>query len=92
MTKECRLTTVDNPFDPFEDFTSWYLFDMEKGYDCCGRVDRLANYSDDMTENEIEMENGGGDTAKINVDGKEISGNVVPAFSDGKTHAVKVVM
>ncbi|MDD6213810.1 MAG: hypothetical protein PUB42_01275 [Firmicutes bacterium] len=41
---------------------------------------------------EIEMENGGGDTAKINVDGKEISGNVVPAFSDGKTHAVKVVM
>ena len=57
MTKECRLTTVDNPFDPFEDFTSWYLFDMEKGYDCCGRIDRLANYSDDMTENEIEIEN-----------------------------------
>ena len=56
MTKECRLTTIDNPFDPFEDFTSWYLFDMEKGYDCCGRVDRLANYSDDMTEYEIDSE------------------------------------
>ena len=56
MSKECRLTTVDNPFDPFDQFTSWYLFDMEKGYDCCGRVDRLANYSDDMTEYEIDYE------------------------------------
>lgn len=57
MSRECRLTTVDNPFDPFEQFTSWYLFDMEKGYDCCGRVDRLINVSDDMTEFEVEKEN-----------------------------------
>ena len=56
MTKECRLTTIDNPFDPFEDFTSWYLFDMEKGYDCCGRVDRLVNITDEMTDYEIECE------------------------------------
>jgi hypothetical protein len=56
MLKECRLTTVDNPFDPFEQFTSWYLFDMEKGYDCCGRIDRLVNVSDDMTEFEVEKE------------------------------------
>lgn len=54
--REYRLTTVDNPFDPFEQFTSWYMFDMEKGYDCCGKIDRLANYTDDMTENEIEIE------------------------------------
>jgi hypothetical protein len=56
MLKECRLTTIDNPFDPFEQFTSWYLFDMEKGYDCCGRIDRLINVSDDMTEFEVEKE------------------------------------
>ena len=56
MTKECRLTTTDNPFDPFEQFTSWYLFDMEKGYDCCGRVDRLVNITDEMTDYEIECE------------------------------------
>lgn len=56
MSKECRLTTIDNPFDPFEQFTSWYMFDMEKGYDCCGRVDRLAHYTDDMTEKEMEIE------------------------------------
>ena len=29
---------------------------------------------------------------QLTVDGKEISGNVLPVFSDGKTHAVKVVM
>ena len=56
MTKECRLTTTDNPFDPFEQFTSRYLFDMEKGYDCCGRVDRLVNITDEMTDYEIECE------------------------------------
>lgn len=56
MVTECRLTTNDNPFDPFEQFTLWYLFDMEKGYDCCGKIDRLANYTDDMSDNEIEME------------------------------------
>ena len=25
------LTTFDNPFDPFEQFTSWFMFDEEKG-------------------------------------------------------------
>ena len=56
MSKECRLTTTDNPFDPFEEFTSWYLFDMEKGYDCCGRVERLTIITDEMTDYEIERE------------------------------------
>ena len=29
---------------------------------------------------------------QVTVDGKEISGNVLPAFSDGKTHKVEVVL
>ena len=68
MSKEFRLTTIDNPFDPFEQFTLWYMFDMEKGYDCCGKLDRLANYTDDMTENEIEMEKERAIDALISVD------------------------
>lgn len=27
---DCRLTTFDNPYDPFEQFTLWWLFDNEK--------------------------------------------------------------
>ena len=42
------LTTVDNPFNPFEQFTSWWLFDIEKGYNSCSRLMRIANLSDDL--------------------------------------------
>ena len=56
--KDCKLSTKDNPFDPFEQFHEWYSFDMEKGYDCCGRLNRIAKFSDNMTEIEecIETE------------------------------------
>lgn len=52
----CMLTTFDNPFDPFEDFTSWMLFDKEKGYDSSERLMRIANLSDDMTQKEVDDE------------------------------------
>ena len=55
-TREFMLTTVDNPFDPFEQFTSWLLFDDEKGYNTCGKLARITQFSDDMTEKEREIE------------------------------------
>lgn len=56
MKERVHITTVDNPFNPFEDFASWYDFDMEKGYCSCERVARLANITDDMTDIEKEAE------------------------------------
>lgn len=56
MTNDCMLTTFDNPFDPFEDFISWFMFDNEKGYNCCGKVARIAKLSDDLSQNEIDEE------------------------------------
>ncbi len=55
---ECRLTTFDNPYDPFKQFNSWFLFDVEKGYDSCGYLARIARTIDQMsdTENEEEIE------------------------------------
>ena len=56
MSNDCRLTTFDNPFDPFEQFTSWLLFDNEHNYFTLNKLDRFSNYSDDMTEKEIDEE------------------------------------
>ena len=53
---ETRLTTFDNPFDPFEEFTSWWMFDVEKGYNTCAYVDRIAHVTDDMTQKEANEE------------------------------------
>lgn len=55
-TSECMLSTIDNPFDYFEDFTSWFMFDIEKGYNCCSRLARIANITDDMTQKEKDEE------------------------------------
>ena len=56
MENEFVLTTIDNPFDPFEDFTSWFLFDVGKGYNSCSYLARIAKISDDMTEQEASAE------------------------------------
>lgn len=50
------LTTIDNPFDPFKQFDSWFLFDVEKGYNSCAFLDRVAKTSDQLSEEENEVE------------------------------------
>lgn len=44
------LTTEDNPFDPFEDFKSWFLFDESSGYHTSGLVGRVSNTSEELTD------------------------------------------
>lgn len=54
---ECMLTTFDNPFDPFEQFVQWRLFDLEKGYYTCEYLARTVQFSEDMSQKEIDLEN-----------------------------------
>ena len=49
---QCMLTTFDNPFNPFDQFEEWFLFDVEKGYNSCGKIARIANFSEDMSDKE----------------------------------------
>lgn len=56
MANEYMLTTVDNPFNPFKDFTSWFMFDVEKGYYSCSRLARITEIKDDMSQKEIDDE------------------------------------
>lgn len=39
---ESRLTTKDNPYDPFSEFYDWLIFDEVYGYHTCGLIDRVA--------------------------------------------------
>ena len=56
MAKECMLTTIDNPFDPFEQFDEWLMFDKEKGYNSCERLMRIAQINDEMSSVEEDLE------------------------------------
>lgn len=44
------LTTVDNPFDPFDNFDEWYKIDMQFGYDTSGLLARLAPTADSLPD------------------------------------------
>ena len=59
MAFRCALTTFDNPYDPIDQFDSWFLYDIEKGYNSCAYLARIAKTSDSLTdtENEQEIEN-----------------------------------
>ncbi len=56
MQSRCMLTTFDNPYNPFEQFASWFLFDVEKGYDSCSYLGRIARTSDQLSEEENDLE------------------------------------
>lgn len=56
MSNECMLTTNDNPYNPFDEFALWLLFDKQKGYNTCEYLARIAQLSDDLSEKEVEDE------------------------------------
>lgn len=43
------ITTVDNPFNPFDDFDNWLRYDQDCGYCSCDYLARLANTSDSLS-------------------------------------------
>ena len=56
MEKEFMLTTVDNPHNPYDDFTSWLMYDIEKGYNTCSLLGRVVQFEDEMSSNEMDDE------------------------------------
>lgn len=36
------ITTKDNPFSPFDQFSEWYNYDHAKGYNTCEWLARLS--------------------------------------------------
>jgi hypothetical protein len=58
MLDRVRLTTADNPYNPFTDWDEWYFFDISKGYCTCERINRIAKtsyqLSDELNNDEVE--------------------------------------
>ncbi len=56
MSGRVRLTTIDNPFDPFTQFTSWFLYDEQKGYHSTAYLGRIARISSELSDEENNRE------------------------------------
>lgn len=50
MAKELRLTTKDNPFDPFDEVDRWRNFDEQFGYYTDSLLARLCVTSSEESE------------------------------------------
>ena len=55
-SNEVMLTTIDNPFNPFDDFANWRMFDIEKQDYTCERLARIVNLSEEMSQSEVDAE------------------------------------
>ena len=52
----CAITTVDNPYDPFEQFSSWFTYDVLNKHNTCDRLARTAYVTDMLSEEETDSE------------------------------------
>lgn len=56
MARRCALTTFDNPYNPFTQFEQWFLFDIEKGHNTCDYLGRIARTSEQLSDEENDLE------------------------------------
>jgi uncharacterized protein (DUF2267 family) len=47
---EFMLSTIDNPWNPWNNYDEWYQFDRSQHYDTTGFLARVANISNDLSD------------------------------------------
>lgn len=52
-----RLTTIDNPHDPFDDYAAWFAYDTASGYHTTAFLARIVQDSDQLSEADQELAN-----------------------------------
>ena len=69
--RRAMLTTSDNPFDPFDDYDSWFAFDSSQNYNSCSYLARIAKTSDELSEvdNELAIEQAINEIIELNLAG-----------------------
>lgn len=48
--QQSMLTTVDNPFDPFDSFDEWRAYDEALGHNTCAFLARVAVVSNELSQ------------------------------------------
>ncbi len=80
--KVSMLTTVDNPFSPFDQWDEWYMYDAMAGYHTPGLLARIAHTSSELSDKDInqEIERAIDDIVRENISGvhrKILSSDIV---------------
>lgn len=52
-----RLTTVDNPHDPFDEYLAWFAYDTSSGYHTPTFLARILKDSDQLSDADEELAN-----------------------------------
>ena len=47
---QVALTTIDNPYDVFDEFDQWNSYDQRKGYNTLALIARVNKTSDETSE------------------------------------------
>lgn len=50
-----RLTTIDNPYDVFDEYDEWYTFDMNANHHTPALLARVANVSNDLSDRDYNL-------------------------------------
>lgn len=63
------VTTIDNPFNPFTQYESWYQFDLSKNYNTQNYLARIVLSSDELSEADqaLALEQGVDEIIKENI-------------------------
>ena len=49
------LSTIDNPFNPFDDYSAWYAYDIASGYHTSEFIARIVRSSDQLSDADYEL-------------------------------------
>lgn len=56
MNRETWLTTIDNPFDPFEESDNWRRYDEDHGYYTNSLMARCLSVHDEMSDDAFNFQ------------------------------------
>jgi hypothetical protein len=69
--RQAMLTTIDNPFSPFDEFEAWFAFDVSRGYHTPSYLARIVVASDELSDADkfLAIEQAIDEIVELNING-----------------------